>query len=113
MAKRPELSSYQRKIVDRYYEHRDTIWATRLSELVGEIALAQAEALSADRAGDTKLRDAAEKKVQKLWKSAAEYLAKCGATPTTIEHIAGRRDTKRLAEAAGAVMAGKPIPAFA
>ena len=112
MAKRPDLTSSQRKIVDRYYEHRDTIWATKLSELVGEIALALAEALAADRGGDAKTRDAAEKKVGKLWKSAGEYLAKCGATPPTVERIVGTRDTKRLADAAGAVMLGKPVPVF-
>jgi hypothetical protein len=112
MAKRPDLSSSQRKIVDRYYQHRDTIWATKLSELVGEIAIAHGEALAADRGGDAPTRDAAEKKLTKLWKSAADYLAKCGATPPTVERIAGQRDTKRLADAAGAVMMGKPVPVF-
>jgi hypothetical protein len=61
MAKRPDLTAYQRKIVDRYYEHNETIHATKLGELVSEIALTS---------------DA--KKLDKLWKSASEYLAKCG-----------------------------------
>ncbi len=112
MAKRPDLSNYQRKIVDRYYEHRDTIWATKLNDLVGEIAIAQSEALAADRGGDAKTRDAAEKKLTKLWKSAGEYLAKCGANPPTVERIAGQRDAKKLGEAAGTVMMGKPVPVF-
>lgn len=109
MAKRPDLSNYQRKIVDRYYEHRDTIWATKLNDLVGEIAIAQSEALAADRGGDARTRDAAEKKLTKLWKSAGEYLTKCGATQATVDRIAGQRDAKKLGEAAGAVMMGKAI----
>lgn len=111
MAKRPDLSAHQRKIVDRYYQHRDTIWATRLGELVGDIGVAQAEALAADRAGDHAARDDLEKKLTKLWKSASEYLAKCGATPAAVERITGQRDAKRLAQAAGDAMAGRPIPA--
>jgi len=94
MAKRPDLTSSQRKIVDRYYEHRDTIWATKLSELVGDIALAEDE-----------------KKRARLWKSAAEYLAKCGAPAATVQRIAASRDAAALARAAAAAMAGKPIPA--
>jgi hypothetical protein len=87
MAKRPDLSAAQRKIVDRYYEHRDTIWATKLADLVGEIALATDH-----------------KKLDKLWKSAGEYLSKCGADAATIARIAGARDTKLLAQAAGQLM---------
>lgn len=91
MAKRPDLSAAQRKIVDRYYEHRDTIWATKLADLVGEIALLGGAASDA-------------KKLDKLWKSAGEYLAKCGADAATIARIAGARDAKLLAQAAGELM---------
>lgn len=96
MAKQPNLTSYQRKIVDRYYEHQDTIFATKLSELVGSIALAETP----------KQRDT-------LWKRAAEYLAKCKADAATIDAICTPRDVQRLAQAASAVMAGKKIPVFA
>ena len=40
MAKQ-NLSSHQRKIVNRYYEHRDTIMIHKLGEIVGELALAE------------------------------------------------------------------------
>ncbi len=109
MSKRPDLSPHQRKIVDRYYQHRDTIWTTRLSELASEIAIAQGEALAADRAGDKASRDASEKKLTRLWKSAGEYLVKCGASASAVERIAGSRDTARLARAAAAAMSGKTI----
>ncbi len=112
MAKRPDLTSSQRKIVDRYYQHRDTIWATKLGDIVGDIAMATAESLKADRAGDAAGRDKAEKTLAKLWKSAGEYLAKCGADGPTVERIAGVRDAKKLGEAAAAVMVGKSVPVW-
>lgn len=93
MAKQPHLSAYQRKVVDRYYEHQGTIYATKLADLVGDIALTS---------------DA--KKLERLWKSAGEYLLKCKADPATVARIVGARDAKLLAQAAGAVMAGQPIP---
>jgi hypothetical protein len=96
MAKQPNLSPYQRKIVDRYYEHQDTIYATKLSELVGSIALAES-----DKQRDT------------LWKRARDYLAKCKADDATIAAICDARNTQRLAQAAAAVMAGKRIPPMA
>lgn len=47
MAKRPDLSGYQRGIVKRYYRHQDSILVTRLQEIVSELALAEGKA--ADR----------------------------------------------------------------
>jgi hypothetical protein len=96
MAKQPNLTPYQRKIVDRYYEHQDSIYATKLSELVGSLALA-----TTDKQRDT------------LWKRAADYLAKCKAHPSSIDAIITPRNLERLAQAAAAVQAGKPIPTFA
>ena len=52
MAKGEPLSNYQRKIVDRYYEHLDTITLTKLSEAVSELYLCESE-----------------KKSQTLWKT--------------------------------------------
>jgi len=68
MTKRPDLTSYQRKIVGRFYDHKDTIHATKLGELVSEIAV-----------------ESEPKKLDRLWKSAGEYLAKCGVAPAMIE----------------------------
>jgi len=40
MAKGREFSAHQRKIIDRYYKHRDTIALTKLGDIVGELYLA-------------------------------------------------------------------------
>lgn len=93
MAKRPDLTSYQRKIVNRFYEHKDTIHATKLGELVGDIAITTDP-----------------KKLDKLWKAAGEYLAKCGAEPQMVAAAISPRNLKLLGELAGAIMAGKPLP---
>jgi hypothetical protein len=95
MAKQPNLTNYQRKIVDRYYQHQDTIYATKLAELVGSIALAET-----DKQRDT------------LWKRAREYLTKCKASDAAIAAICDSRNTQRLAQAAAALNAGKPVPPF-
>jgi hypothetical protein len=39
----PEYSRHQKKIIDRYYDHRDTIMLDKLSELVGELYLAETD----------------------------------------------------------------------
>ena len=39
MAGGQEYSRYQRKVINRYYEHLDTITAQKLGEIVSEIAL--------------------------------------------------------------------------
>lgn len=81
MAKGQHLSHYQRGIVNRYYEHRDTIMSTRLGEIVSEIYLAT---------------DA--KKAEKLWMSAESALEKCKVEPGVIKQILASRDIKKLAE---------------
>lgn len=93
MAKRPDLTNYQRKIVDRFYEHKGTIHATKLGELVSEIAV-----------------ESEPKKLDKLWKAAGEYLAKCGVVPAMVEATIPVRNLKLLGEIAGAIMAGKTVP---
>lgn len=95
MAKRPDLTNYQRKIVDRYYQHQDTIYATKLAELATEIALAS----------DAKKADA-------MWKRAREYLLKCGGDEATVAKICDGRDMKLLGQAVSAVAAGKPVPKY-
>jgi hypothetical protein len=55
-----EYSSHQRKIINRYYDHIDTIVITRLGEIATEMVLA---------AGDPK-------KLDRLWKRAEQALAK-------------------------------------
>ena len=81
MAKQPNLSTYQRGIVNRYYEHQDTIYLSKLGELVGSIALATTE-----------------KDKDKLWKSARDYLTKSTIEPATVAKVCDARDAKALAE---------------
>jgi hypothetical protein len=42
-----EYSSYQKKVIQNYYQHKDTIVLTRLQELVTELYLAEEKALAA------------------------------------------------------------------
>jgi len=93
MAKRPDLTGYQRKIVDRFYQHKESIHATKLGELVSEIAV-----------------ETNAKKLDRLWKSAADYLSKCGVAPPVTAAAVEPRDIKYLGLLAGAIMSGKPTP---
>lgn len=83
MAKR-DLSTHQRKIVDRYYEHRDTIMVHKLGEIVGEIALAS----------DQKARD-------RLWKRAEKALANVKAGDGRVRKVLEERSVEGLARLVG------------
>ena len=80
MAKQ-ELSSYQRKIVDRYYSNLDTISLTKLQEAVSELYLADSE-----------------KKKDKLWKSVETALAKFPEVAGRASAVLRSRDVQGLAE---------------
>lgn len=82
MAKHQHLSSYQRGIVNRYYQNLDTLTLTKLQELVSELFLS---------AGDAKAGE-------KLWKRAEALLAKAGASEGDLRRAVERRDVKVLAE---------------
>jgi hypothetical protein len=88
-----DLTPYQRGIVNRYYEHKGTIHATKLGEIVSDISV-----------------EADPKKLDRLWKNAADYLGKCGVEAGTIAAVIPTRDLKLLAEIAGAIMTGKKPP---
>ena len=66
----PDYTPHQRKIIDRYYEHRDDIMLAKLSELVGELYLA-----------DT------DKKRDKLWDRVATAMKNIKVAPATMTHI--------------------------
>jgi hypothetical protein len=89
MAKQPNLTKYQRGIVNRYYEHQDTIYLSKLGELVGSIALAMTE-----------------KEKDRLWKSARDYLVKSKMEPGAVAKICDARDGKALAEAVAKLSRG-------
>ncbi len=83
MAGGREYTNHQRKIINRYYEHQDTIITHRLGEIVSEMALA---------AGD-------EKKLARLWKRADQALAKSGLGAGEAARIVETRDVEALAKA--------------
>lgn len=81
MAGGREYTHHQRKIINRYYEHLDTITLTKLGELVSELYLA---------IGD-------EKKSATLWKRAEKALAKVEASDARVRKVLSERDVKGLA----------------
>lgn len=81
MAKGQHLSNYQRGIVNRYYEHLDTISIQKLGDAVGELYLC---------AGDAK-------KSEKLWKGVEKALEKTAASDAQIGKILASRDVEGLA----------------
>ncbi len=83
------LSEYQKGIVKRYYEHRETIQSTKLSEIVSDLWLADTSSAKA-----------------KLWKRAEQILTRAGVKQSTVRQIVGRRDEKALAKMASQVDAG-------
>ena len=73
-----ELSPHQKKIVDRYYTHRDTIMLTKLQELVTELYLAKGK------------RNA-------LWKRARTAMENLGVKRGLIDHIVDQQSPEVLA----------------
>ncbi len=64
-----EYSKYQQKVIQRYYDNRDTISLQRAQELVTELYLTSG------------------KKREKHWDSLAGHLAKLGIKPDVIAHL--------------------------
>ena len=81
MAKGQHLSNYQRGIVNRYYEHLDTITIQKLGDAVGELYLS---------IGDVK-------KSEKLWKSVEKSLQKTAAADGEVRKILAARNVEGLA----------------
>ncbi|MDF1868859.1 MAG: hypothetical protein P1U30_00595 [Phycisphaerales bacterium] len=81
MASGREFSSTQRKIINRYYDNHDTILATRLGEIVTDIALAEDNL----------------KKLDRLWIRAEQALSKTQLKPESWKKIIACRDPKALA----------------
>ncbi|MEN1705762.1 MAG: hypothetical protein AAGJ54_09675 [Planctomycetota bacterium] len=75
-----EFSAGQKKIIDRYYQQRDTIAVQKLQEIVSELYLA--EGAKADR----------------LWRRVESHLKPAGANPAQARHALDTRDVTALAE---------------
>lgn len=80
MAGGREYSHSQRKIIDRYYQHKDSILAHRLGEIVSDMALA---------AGD-------DKKLAALWKRAEKALAQSKLDPARAARALNARSVEQL-----------------
>lgn len=89
MAKRPDLSANQQRIVNRYYANKDAIVETRLGDVVSELYLAIAEGKQAP--------------IKRLWNSARAALKQKGVPDAQIDRIVEEQDIKALAALAGQV----------
>jgi hypothetical protein len=95
MAKNQYLSSHQKGIVTRYYQHQDSRVVANLQELLSDLFLAE-KGPSAD----------------KKWAAAERELAKTNADPTKVAGAIAARDIKALGAiiAAPGLSAAKPKP---
>ena len=64
-----DFTPYQQKIIKRYYDNLDAIQLQRLSELVGELYLAEG------------------KKLQRTWQAAVVAMQKLGLPQSRIDHL--------------------------
>lgn len=85
MAGGREYSKTQKKIIDRYYQHEDTIVAQRLGEIVSELFLAIGN----------------DKKSNQLWTRAEKALAKSGLNKARVAQVLKDRDLEGLGRLAG------------
>lgn len=76
----PDFSPYQRKVIDRYYDHRDSIMLAKLGELVGELYLADSD-----------------KKREKLWDRVATAMKNLKIEESAAAHILKERKPELLA----------------
>ncbi len=88
MAKGQYLSSHQKGIVKRYYEHADTISLQKLQEAVSDLYLA-----------------GTGKAAERLWKTAQTALAKSGADPARVARIVAEKNVEALARLVGELAA--------
>lgn len=80
MANGQHFTRHQKGIVNRYYEHRDTIMLSKLGEAVSELYLCESEA-----------------KAAKLWTSVETALKNLKVEPARAAKIVAARDVKGLA----------------
>lgn len=84
MAKGQPLTRYQKGIVNRYYEHLDTITINKLAEAVSELYLCDSD-----------------KKAAKLWVSVEKALDKTAASDAKVKKILTDKNVADLAKLVG------------
>lgn len=89
MAKGQYLSSYQKRIVNRYYANLDTLTIQKLQEAVSELYLLTPKSGVPDAA--------AGKKIARHWATVEAALKKAGADPAHIAKVLGERKVESLA----------------
>jgi len=90
VAKGQDLTRYQKGIVNRYYDHLDTISLEKLSEAVSELYVCSDD-----------------KKAEKLWKSVELAIKKLPADPKAVAQAVGGRDLKALAALVNKLSGGR------
>ena len=84
MAKGQHFTPYQKGIVNRYYQNKDTLATQKLGEVVSDLYL-----------------ETDPKKQTRLWDSANTALLNAGANAARVKKIVEERNLKALAELAG------------
>ena len=73
-------TKYQQKVIERYYEHKDSIALQRIQELVTELYLSEG------------------KKRTKHWETVGTNLEKLGVAKVTIDHLKKQDKPELVAE---------------
>ena len=76
----PDYSPHQKKIIERYYDHRDEIMLGKLQEIVTDLFLAETE-----------------KKVDQLWKRAEKAMSALKIKESVAKHLLEQRKVEPLA----------------
>ncbi len=76
-----DRSAYQNSVINAYYKNLDTIMLTKLSELVGELYLAESQS-----------------KRERLWQRVEKALNHLNIPPSIKDHILTRKDVEVLAK---------------
>lgn len=76
-----DFTAHQKKIINRYYDHRDEIALSRLEEIVTELYLATTE-----------------KKVDSLWKRVEKAMTALKVSPKDAKRILDQRQPEALAK---------------
>jgi len=77
----PDFTAHQKKIINRYYDHRDEIALARLQEIVTELYLATTE-----------------KKSDQLWKRVEKAMTALKVSPKDAARILAERTPEGLAK---------------
>jgi len=80
-----EYTPYQKGVIRRYYENRETIQVQKLQELVGELYLAEP----------------GRKKTDRMWERAVTMLRALECPPARVDYIERTRDLAELSAIVG------------